>query len=177
MGTNIVVPNMGESIVEATVARWFVQPGDQVELGQVLVELETEKVNLEVGAEQGGVLARINKEAGEDVRVGEVLGEIDEADQESPTKSSRDDSHPKEAEPGLVTEQPTNQLLGENQEDEQANGWEPIVEKVTPVARRVAEKHGVDLANIQGTGAGGKVLRQDVEKQIEGVNQYPIAKR
>jgi len=76
---NIVVPQLGESIVEARVARWLKSQGDRVEAGDPLVELETEKVDLEVRAEQGGVLSRIDRKEGEDVKVGEVLAVIDEA--------------------------------------------------------------------------------------------------
>jgi len=76
---NIVVPQLGESIVEARVARWLKKQGDRVEAGDPLVELETEKVDLEVRAEQAGVLSRIDRNEGEDVKVGEVLAVIDEA--------------------------------------------------------------------------------------------------
>src|SRR5436190_18543819 len=79
MAANIVVPEVGESIVEARVARWMKNAGDVVALGDPLVELETDKVNLEVPAPIAGVLARIDHQAGADVKIGEVLGVIDEA--------------------------------------------------------------------------------------------------
>jgi 2-oxoglutarate dehydrogenase E2 component (dihydrolipoamide succinyltransferase) len=75
----IVVPALGESVLEATVSQWLKQEGERVAVGEALVELETDKVNVEVGAERSGVLAKIERAAGEDVRVGEVLGVIDEA--------------------------------------------------------------------------------------------------
>lgn len=78
MPTKIVVPEMGESVVEATVTRWLKQEGDAVAIGDVLLELETEKVNLEVGSNHAGVLVKIEKPAGSDVRVGDVLGYIEE---------------------------------------------------------------------------------------------------
>ena len=77
--TNIVVPELGESIVEARVARWLKKEGDRVEVGDPLVELETEKVNLEVNAERAGVIASIKRKEGEDVKIGEVLAEVDES--------------------------------------------------------------------------------------------------
>src|SRR6478735_2329396 len=79
MSANIVVPEVGESIVEARVARWMKNVGDVVALGDPLVELETDKVNLEVPAPIAGVLSRIDHQAGADVKIGEVLGVIDEA--------------------------------------------------------------------------------------------------
>src|SRR5262245_53929257 len=76
--TNIVVPELGESVVEARVARWLKKEGDRVEVGDALVELETEKVDLEVNAEKGGVLASITRREGDDVKIGELLGTVDE---------------------------------------------------------------------------------------------------
>src|SRR5438034_10542748 len=78
MTVNITVPELGESILEATVSHWRKQPGDPVAAGEAVVELETEKVNLEVGAPKAGVLGRIDKAEGQDVRIGEVLGVIEE---------------------------------------------------------------------------------------------------
>ena len=76
--SNIVVPELGESIVDARVARWLKKEGERVAAGDPLVELETDKIDLEVGAPQAGVLARIDRRDGEDVKIGEVLGVIEE---------------------------------------------------------------------------------------------------
>jgi 2-oxoglutarate dehydrogenase E2 component (dihydrolipoamide succinyltransferase) len=78
MPTNIVVPEMGESVVGATVARWLKQEGERVSAGEAVVELETEKVDLEVAAEQPGILAKIGRQEGEEVHVGDLLGVIEE---------------------------------------------------------------------------------------------------
>src|SRR6516162_9205107 len=79
MAVNIVVPELGKSVIEATVGRWLKKEGDPVSVGEVVVELETDKVDLEVGAERGGVLSRIERKEGEDVKIGEVLGLIEDA--------------------------------------------------------------------------------------------------
>jgi 2-oxoglutarate dehydrogenase E2 component (dihydrolipoamide succinyltransferase) len=76
---NIVVPQLGESVVEARVARWLKKEGDRVEVGEPVVELETEKIDLEVPADKSGVVKSIARREGEDVRIGEVLGVIDES--------------------------------------------------------------------------------------------------
>ena len=78
MPSNIVVPEVGESIVDARVAKWLRQEGDTVSVGDPLVELETDKVDLEVAAPQAGVL-KIDRKTGDDVKVGEVLGVIEDA--------------------------------------------------------------------------------------------------
>ena len=75
---NIVVPQLGESVIEARIARWLKKEGDAVAAGDPLVELETDKIDLEVNADSAGVLTRIDRKDGEDVKVGEVLGVIDE---------------------------------------------------------------------------------------------------
>ena len=74
---NIVVPQLGESVVEARVARWLKKVGDAVTPGEPVVELETDKIDLEVGADQAGVLARIDRQEGEDVKVGELLAVVE----------------------------------------------------------------------------------------------------
>src|SRR5512134_160032 len=79
MSSNILVPEVGESIVDARVAKWLRREGEAVAAGEPLVELETDKIDLEVGAPQAGVLSRIDRQEGEDVKVGEVLGVIDES--------------------------------------------------------------------------------------------------
>src|SRR5512140_1797121 len=78
MAAEIVVPDVGESIVDARVAKWLKKPGDQVAAGDPLVELETEKVDLEVAAPAAGVLSRIDHQDGADVKVGQVRGVIEE---------------------------------------------------------------------------------------------------
>ena len=76
--TNIVVPELGESVVEARIARWLKKAGDQVEVGDPLVELETEKTNLELSAEKRGVITSIARKEGDDVKIGELLAVVDE---------------------------------------------------------------------------------------------------
>src|ERR1700750_2160423 len=77
--SNIVVPELGESVVEARVARWLKKEGDRVELGEPVVELETEKIDLEVNADRSGVIASIKRQEGEDVKIGELLAVLDDS--------------------------------------------------------------------------------------------------
>jgi len=151
MPIKIVVPEIGESIVEATVGSWLKHEGDQVAAGEAVVELETEKVNLEVYAERAGRLARIERQAGEDVKVGDVLGVIDEAAEAAgeapeapPAKASPTPPASAEATPAAVEEK----------------------HKATPVAKRVAEEKGVDLAQVPPSGPGGRATKQDVQSYL-----------
>ena len=77
MSTEIVVPELGESVVEATVGEWRVKVGDPVKVGDIIVELETDKVDIEVGATTAGTITQITHPAGSDVKIGDVLGSID----------------------------------------------------------------------------------------------------
>lgn len=127
MAVEIKVPTLGESIVEATVGAWHKHEGDPVTAGEVLVELETDKVTVEVTAAGSGVLSRILKPDGATVTIGESLGVIAETAEESATPLH---------DGARVT--------------------------ATPVARRLAETHGVDIAAIPGSGPGGRVTKEDV---------------
>ncbi len=150
MPTQIIVPELGESVVEATVGRWLKAEGDAVRVGEPVVELETDKVNLEVGAERDGVLVHIARKAGEDVRIGDVLGVIGEAASgAAATAPASPDSSA--AAPAKPAPQPA----------------EPAGEKVTPVARRVAEELGVDLSKVPASGPGSRVTKTDVQRFAE----------
>jgi 2-oxoglutarate dehydrogenase E2 component (dihydrolipoamide succinyltransferase) len=147
MSVNIVVPEVGESIVDARVAKWLKREGDAVAAGDPLVELETDKIDLEVAAPQAGVLKRIDRKDGEDVKVGEVLGII-EAGAAAPAEK------PAEADGGEAARAPA---------DETAGAKGSAKTRATPAARKVAEQKDVDLANVKGSGDAGRVMRRDVE--------------
>ena len=142
---NIVVPQLGESVIEARVARWLKREGDAVGAGEPLVELETDKIDLEVNAETAGVLSRIERKDGEDVKVGEVLGVVDTG------------------------------ATG-------AQGASPVVtapagKRPTPTARKVAEEHGVDLSKVAGSGDGGRITKEDVQKLVSTAEAHAAAPR
>jgi 2-oxoglutarate dehydrogenase E2 component (dihydrolipoamide succinyltransferase) len=151
MTVEILVPEMGESVWEATVASWLKKEGDYVNVGEVLVELETDKVNLEVGAKNAGKLATIKVQEGEDVKVGDVLAVIDEK-AEQPSEDVAEKSPEREKE--------TTRGNGRERERESAP-------QVTPVAARLAKEKGVDVSKISGTGSEGRITRADVEQFLQ----------
>jgi len=157
--TNIVVPELGESVVEARVARWLKKEGDRVELGEPVVELETEKIDLEVNAERGGVITSIKHKEGDDVKIGELLAVLDESAAAPAAKPSAAVSAPPSA---SAAPAPAPKSAG--------NG-----SKATPTARNVAREHDVSLTSIQGSGAAGRVMKQDVEKAIAPAPQVAKA--
>ncbi len=165
MAIDITVPQLGESIVEATVVQWFKQEGDQVTTGEALLELETEKVTLEVNANDSGILTRIERAAGEDVRIGDLLGVLDESGESAgadATVASADESDAADESPEPARE-------GSARSDAVSD------DRVTPVARRMADEAGISLSDVEGTGMGGRIRREDVERALASRREQDIA--
>jgi 2-oxoglutarate dehydrogenase E2 component (dihydrolipoamide succinyltransferase) len=157
MAIKIIVPEIGESVLDATVHQWLKKEGDFVQAGEALVELETDKVNLEVGAKASGILTNIAAPAGQDVKVGDILGMIDDnAKQPAPAVSQA-------MEPTAEPE-PDGQSANKEPQETQP-GKIPLV---TPVATRLAQEQNIDLAQIHGTGPAGRVTKSDVEQYRQG---------
>ena len=150
MPSNIVVPEVGESIVDARVAKWLRKEGEVVSVGDPLVELETDKIDLEVAAPQGGVLKRIDRKDGEDVKVGEVLGVIEDSAGASQQPAAAAPAAPAKDAPA----------------DARASSSEKT--RSTPTARKAAQEHEVDLSRVRGSGDAGRVMRRDVEQAATG---------
>lgn len=153
MATEIVVPDLGESVIEATVAEWLKNEGDAVSVGEAVLVLETDKVTLEVSAEKNGVLSRIDKQPGDDVQVGDVLGVIDESGEAAPEKKESAPAQEKAAEPAPAARSD--------------NGGEAVKERATPVAKRMAEEHNIDLGKVTPSESGGRVTKEDVQRYID----------
>ena len=149
MAVNIVVPEMGESVVDARVARWLKKAGDTVTVGEALVELETDKVDIEVAASKSGTLGSIAHPDGSDVKIGDVLGTIEDAVGGPGSAASSDP---------VVGGQPT---LTEPQASEKG---------ATPSARREARERDVPLAAVKSDGP--RVRREDVRK-VAGKPEVP----
>lgn len=165
---NIVVPALGESVVEATVATWLKKEGDRVESGEAVVELETDKVDLEVPAETSGILSKIERQEGEDVEIGDVLGIIEAADGAGGDSGESDAAESDPSEDEVPTEK---ESATETSRDASTQSQPPARSAdVTPVARRMADEQGIDVSNITGSGPGGRVTRQDVESFMEQRN-------
>jgi 2-oxoglutarate dehydrogenase E2 component (dihydrolipoamide succinyltransferase) len=144
MATDIRVPTLGESISEATVGKWFKQRGDSVKADEPLVELETEKVTLEVNAPSSGVLSEISVQTGETVSIGALLGSL-----------SGSGAAPIKVEPAAVAPQPA-----------KAPSAAATAMPPAPSAAKVAADNGVDLSAIVGSGKRGQVLKGDVLDEV-----------
>ena len=167
MSVEIVVPPLGESLVEATVGEWLKREGDTVAAGETVVSLETEKVNMEVAAPRSGVLQNIRKREGDTVSVGETLATVAESTApvaaRAPSANGRGGSRSAGASPGGASTSPDTAAFEPDTQSEQTH--EPSL--ATPLARRIASEHGIDLSHAQGTGPGGRVTQDDVARLLE----------
>jgi 2-oxoglutarate dehydrogenase E2 component (dihydrolipoamide succinyltransferase) len=168
MSVEIRVPSLGESIVEATVASWLKREGDAVNSGDVLAELETDKVNVEVSAEQSGVLQKIVKQAGDEVSVGEVIGLLGEASEAKGAAEATAPAAAREAAapaPQAARQQPA------------ATPAQPAAAPTdaqrppSPLARRIAAEYNVDISQVRGSSPHGRVTKEDVINYLEQSTQ------
>ena len=202
MSEKILVPVLGESINEATVSKWLKNVGDVVNVDEAIVELETDKVNLEVPASISGVLSEINSNEGEAVKVGSVLGiisdsnvkisgkenvknkkiEIKEKEEKIYNKYEKDNkedltiqTEPKilnEEEP-LISNEEEPLILKEEVEIEEKQA-EPIQKDInlSPAVRKIVDEKKIDITKIQGTGRDGRILKGDLIT-LMGENPQP----
>ncbi len=155
MSTDITVPQLPESVSDATIASWTKKPGDPVKRDEVLVELETDKVVLEVPAPADGVLTEILHDEGATVTADTVLGRVSEgaeAAAESPAPAATEAEKSK-ASASAPAETEDSADHGES--------------RMGPAARKLIEEHGLDPAGIKGTGKDGRILKEDVQRHLD----------
>ncbi len=199
MSEKIVVPALGESITEATVAKWLKNTGDTVDADEPIVELETDKVNLEVPSPITGVLSEINSKDGSVVEVGALLGSVSEngsSAKPSPTKNEevkKEEIKPSEnnvikldpikKEPKVFEET----LKEEEQAEKPLVLTEEVIEEtpkfnntqsqtLSPAVRKIVAENKIDLANVQGSGKDGRVLKGDLISMM-GANPKPSERK
>ena len=152
----IKIPELAESITEGTIAEWVKQVGDQVEQGEVLLELETDKVNVEVISESAGVLQEIRANEGDNVSVGDVVAVVGEGDANPAESKPAEDQKESEA-PSENKKEDAQEEVKEETTDDSGR----IV--ATPSARKLAREKGIDLSSINASDPRGLVRSQDVE--------------
>ncbi len=201
MPRSITVPALGESITEAIVANWLQPVGARVEVDQPIVELETDKVTVEVPSPVAGVLVRHGADKGATVRVGDVIGDIDESGGQAeakPDENKQPEAKQAEAKPeenkqpeakqpeaskpaasgaqdtGGLTGSPANRTQIEETGAKRAAA-SPIPPPAVPSARAEATRSGVDLDSVEGTGRGGRILKEDVQRAAHPEQAKPAA--
>ena len=163
---DIRVPTLGESVTEATVGKWFKQPGDAVAVDEPLVELETDKVTLEVPAPAAGVLSDVAVKAGDTVAVGALLGQITDGAGAAPAKAAPPAAKASEAPKPASAPSPA-------KSSEMPLGEKPNDMPVLPSVRKMAAESGVDLSKVEGSGVRGQVTKGDMMAAIERAAAAP----
>jgi pyruvate dehydrogenase E2 component (dihydrolipoamide acetyltransferase) len=164
MPTPIVMPQMGESIAEGTIVRWIKKVGDSVDRDEPLFEISTDKVDAEIPSLAAGVLTAIFVREGETVPVAAVVGTISQpGDQESTTVADASETVPPPAQEAVspVRVDSAGSDVGGKLEDETRR------RRSSPLVRRIAREHGVDIGQIVGTGIGGRVTKRDILGHLE----------
>jgi 2-oxoglutarate dehydrogenase E2 component (dihydrolipoamide succinyltransferase) len=174
MSVEIKVPNLPESVSDATVAKWHKKPGDAVSRDENLVDLETDKVVLEVPAPADGILKEINAEEGETVTEGQALGVLEEG--EAPSSSDSDDK---------TDDKDNAKAGGEKDADKKGKDEKPDAsqaksgptrsrdEDLSPSVRRVVRENDIDPSEVEASGRGGRLTKGDVLKHIKGGGTGP----
>ncbi len=168
----ITMPEMGESVTEGIVLEWHVAEGDSVKEGDTVVEVSTDKVDAEVPAPMDGVITKLVAQVDDEVPVGAPLAEMEAGDgsAEGPSAGGAgpvSDTTPAPTGAGPASSPPTPDSAKTQGSNGSGNGSGADV-KATPVARRVAEAHGVDLGSVSGSGPGSKVTKEDVIAAADG---------
>jgi len=172
MATDILMPQMGESIVEGTITKWLKKPGDKVQRDEPLFEISTDKVDAEIPAPASGVLQEIKVAEGATVQVNTVVGSI-AAEGEAPAAGAKaaSASAPVEAASAkaapVAASAPAAPVAEEASEDEHARS--------SPLVRKIARDHEVNLAQVPGTGLGGRITKQDIMEFVERREAAPAS--
>ena len=193
MSEKILVPVLGESITEATVSKWLKNEGDPVEADEPLVELETDKVNLEVPSPVSGVLTKINSKNGSVVEVGADLGSVSESE-----NKSKESQEIKKIQPTVKVDKEN--LIDEDDKDEEMEVFQDNVEEekplvltkeveplkveaeikidetLSPAVRKIVTENKIDISSVKGSGKDGRVLKGDLIN-LMGVNPPPSERK
>ena len=160
MSTNVIMPQMGESIVEGTITKWLKKVGDPIRRDEPLFEISTDKVDSEIPSPATGVLAEIRHQEGETVQINTVVAVIRE--EGSTTKVS---------EPVVVPQQPVTQPASTQEGVEVLQETNGRIIRSSPLVRRIAKEESVDLSQIEGTGLGGRITKKDI---LSHLSQKPL---
>jgi len=167
MATDVVMPRLSDSMEEGTILKWLKSPGDTVELGEELVEIETDKANMVYEADAGGTLIEIVAAEGDTLPIGQVIARVGEPG-EAPSgdgaskKSKKAKKASAKAEEAAATPAAPATEAPPAPAPADADGRV----KASPLARRIARERGLDLAAVAGSGPGGRIVKADVEKAI-----------
>jgi len=182
MATDIVMPRLSDSMEEGTILRWIKSEGDEVAVGDELVEIETDKANMVYEADTAGTLIQISAQEGDTLPIGETIARVGEpgesggdgagrAEEPEATKEEQEEvpEPDRPSAPAATAEAPAEAAEAPAEAAPSGDGRV----KASPIARRIARERGLDLAAISGTGPGGRVVKADVEQAAEAPEAAP----
>ena len=167
----VIMPKLGLTMESGKIEKWHKKEGDKVKAGEVLFEVMTDKVTLEVESYNSGILRKILRAEGEEVPVTEVIAYIGDKDEEIPQYELKKEAEAKIVEMKIKEAEETAGKVKE------VSGILKEKVKISPIARRLAEKSNLDITKITGTGPRGRILREDVEKYIKSAEEERVEKR
>jgi len=165
MPTDVVMPQMGESIFEGTITKWLKQPGDKVQRDEPLFEISTDKVDAEIPAPASGTLQEIKVQAGATVQVNTVVGVIGDGDGAAAPAPAKTAAAPAPEAKKEAAQPPPPAAATPEPEPEAESGEQGRV-RSSPLVRKIAKDNNVDLAQVAGTGLGGRITKEDIEAFI-----------
>ena len=166
MPTDVIMPQMGESIFEGTITKWLKKPGDKVQRDEPLFEISTDKVDAEIPAPASGVLQEIKVAEGNTVQVNTIVGTISADGESSPAKASAPASSAPVAPPKKEAPAPSKPQAFPVETRQDVEMHDEDV-RSSPLVRKIAREHNVDLSQVSGTGLGGRITKQDIMAFLE----------
>jgi pyruvate dehydrogenase E2 component (dihydrolipoamide acetyltransferase) len=168
----VIMPKMGDAMEEGTLVKWLKSEGDEVSEGDAIAEIETDKVTLELEAEDAGTLAQLMADEGQDIPVGEAIAFIQGEGEEVPERAAGGAEEAEEEEGGDEGGEAQAQTATETEEEEtearpQADGETDGHFRASPIVRRLAQENNLDLSRIEGSGPAGRIVERDVRAAIE----------
>jgi pyruvate dehydrogenase E2 component (dihydrolipoamide acetyltransferase) len=162
----VTMPRLSDTMEEGTIARWLKQPGETVKKGDVLGEIETDKATMDLEAYEAGVLEQILVPEGQTVPIGQAIAIIGTGAGTAAAPARKQEQPGVQASASTTTEAPPAPVVSAPRESAAAGNGAGAV-KASPLARRMAEEHNIDLNQLQGTGPGGRIVRDDIEDALE----------
>lgn len=164
--TDVAMPELGESVTEGTITHWLKSVGDEVAVDEPLLEVSTDKVDTEVPSPVAGTLTEILAEEDDTVDVSEVIARVCDgsapAAQAAPKEEPKQEPKQEKAPESEKAPEPKQESKPEPKQDKKPAGSDEKVPYVTPLVRKLANKHGIDLSAVKGSGIGGRIRKQDV---------------
>ncbi len=177
----VSMPRLSDTMQEGTISHWIKKIGDEIKKGDILAEVETDKANMEVESYDTGILEKILVQEGETAPIGQAIAIIGSgqgtstADTQKPAQPAQatttSQPHAQVSQEAAAASSPAKTTASSGTNSSTASNGSRL--KVSPLARRIAEEHGIDLSQVQGTGPGGRIVRDDLEELLEKQRAAP----